>query len=107
MMVKRYDMEYGVNKYFSREAQVQPVQSAQGAWVSFEDYAVLAAQVEELQQFCLTAAEVQEIRAESGRDGFIACHELDKIVPVNDESVQILADGYADKIRRGEEHAKT
>lgn len=41
MMVKRYDMGYGVNKYFSREAQVQPVQSAQGAWVSFEDYAVL------------------------------------------------------------------
>lgn len=50
---------------------------------------------------------LRELRAESGRDGFIACHELDKIVPVNDESVQILADGYADKIRRGEEHAKT
>lgn len=40
-MVKRYDMEYGVNKFHSREPQVVPVQSAQGAWVSFEDYAVL------------------------------------------------------------------
>lgn len=65
-----------------------------------EENAALAAQVEELQQFCLTAAEVQELRAEAGRAGFVACHELDKIVPVNDESVQILADGYADKIRQ-------
>lgn len=47
-MVKRYDMEYGVNKFFSQEAQVIPVQSSEGTWVSFEDYAELQEEVEAL-----------------------------------------------------------
>lgn len=47
-MAKRYDMEYGVNKFHSKEPQVVPVQSTQGAWVSFEDYAELQEEVEAL-----------------------------------------------------------
>ena len=123
-MVTRYDMEYGVNKFHSREPQVVPVQSTQGEWVSFEDYAALASQVEALRKAIdesgayktnqmLSDAlhqtpqqHLAEIKAQAGRDGFVAgseqtaqfiTGEIGYVLPL----LETRASQYAEQIRKG------
>ena len=126
-MVKRYDMEYGVNKFYSREPQVIPVQSTQGAWVTFEDYAALAAQTEDLKArigaFSINiernekmGASVKEeiaklfidvgenhlrqVRADAGRAGYIkGANEWCEFPYENSPYVFNAADQYANRVR--------
>lgn len=134
-MVTRYDMEYGVNKFHSREPQVVPVQSTQGEWVSFEDYAALAAQVEALRNglidarkwideknhvcdktkdFCdtltgvieaTTQQHLAELRVEAGRAGYVV--GWDACLNYQKHGTCLWESDYADSIRKSNTNEKT
>ena len=128
-MVKRYDMESYTKHFYEDSVEIYHMKEREcGEYVKFEDYAVLAAQVESLakdrDEWREAAAKVisvmqlsgikvnndyftkclREIRAEAGRVGFVAgaksfSHAGGDIHLIDVDSV---AGRYADKIRRGE-----
>lgn len=65
--------------------------------------AALAAQVKEMSQLCLTAAEVRELQAAAGRDGFIAgAAEASDCLEEHAERIyKDEANQYAELVRQG------